>query len=172
MEPTLALAKSGVNMDRNWYDPIPTMRKRGRKSAASFSVAPVVDVRMQLLEPPSRLSAAEKRVWRETAETVKPGWFRGSESVLEMYCRSVVLERRLAGWLKQIDDPTDARYRDLVSMHKVEAMLVANLATKLRLTVRSTKDRYAPKSVSSAGPKPWVTRTHRDDPDDEPPPGA
>jgi hypothetical protein len=149
-------------MDRNWYDPTPTMRKRGRKSAASFGAVPVVDVRMQLPEPPSRLSAPEKRVWRETVETVRPGWFRGSESILEMYCRSVVLERRLAGWLKQIDDPTDGRYRDLVRMHKVEAMLVANLATKLRLTVRSSKDRYAPKVVG-AGPKPWDIDKRRDD---------
>jgi len=51
--------------------------------------------------------------------------------------------------------------------HRVEASLAANLATKLRLTVRSTKDRYAPKAVN--WPKPW--KLPDDDPK-EPPPTA
>jgi hypothetical protein len=145
-------------MERRWNDPPATLRQPGRKSAASLSViAP--DIAQQRPEPPSRLTAAEKRVWRETVERMRPGWFRGSENVLEMFCTSVVLERRLAGWIKELDDPKDFRYRDLIKMHKTEAMLVANLATRLRLTVRSTIDRYAPK-LASPYPKPW---------DDKPP---
>jgi hypothetical protein len=71
-----------------------------------------------------------------------------------MFCRSVALERRLADWIKELDDPQDPRFRDLITMHKTEAMLVANLATRLRLTVRSTVDRYTPK-LATAGPLPW-----------------
>jgi hypothetical protein len=44
-------------------------------------------------------------------------------------------------------------------MHRTETMLCANLAGKLRLTPRSTVDRYTPKLASSY-PKPW---------EDEPP---
>jgi hypothetical protein len=36
-------------------------------------------------KPPGGLTAA-----------MRPGWFAGSENMLEMFCRSVVLERRLA----------------------------------------------------------------------------
>jgi hypothetical protein len=78
--------------------------------------------------------------------------------MLEMFCRAVCLERRLSGWLKQLDDPKDPRFRDLVKMHKSEAMLVANLATRLRLTLRSSKDRYAPRLATA------VPRPRQDDP--------
>jgi hypothetical protein len=118
-----------------------------------LTVVPI-DARMRPLKPPARLSAAERRVWRETTRRAKRGWFRGSENMLEMFCRCVCFERRFADWIKELDDPNDPRFRDLVTMHKTEAMLVANLATRLRLTVRSTVDRYTPK-LASSGPKPW-----------------
>jgi hypothetical protein len=140
-------------MERRWDDPPSTLRQPGRKSAASLSVI-TPDIAQQRPEPPSMLTAAAKRVWRETVERMRPGWFRGSENVLEMFCTSVVLERRLARWIEELDSPADPRYRDLIKMHKTEAMLVANLATRLRLTVRSTVDRYAPK-LASTYPKPW-----------------
>jgi hypothetical protein len=113
----------------------------------------VPDSRLQPLPPPAGLSAAEKAVWIETVARMRPGWFAGSETMLEMFCRAVCLERRLARWLKR-HDTKDPRYRELVTMHKTEAMLVANLATRLRLTVRSSKDRYAPK-LATAGPRVW-----------------
>lgn len=138
-------------VDNRWYDPDPTLRKRGRESAASVTVLPMA--RTQPRQPPARFTAAEKAVWRETIKSVRPGWFAGSEGVLAMYCTSIVLERGFARWLKQVDDPTHPCYRDAVMAHRAEASLAANLATKLRLTVRSTKDRYAPKAAN--WPKPW-----------------
>jgi hypothetical protein len=60
---------------------------------------------------------------------MRAGWFCGSEGMLKMYAARVCFERRLAGWIKELDDPKDARYRDLMKIHKTEAMLVANLAT-------------------------------------------
>jgi hypothetical protein len=65
--------------DNRWYDPDPTLRKRGRKSAASVTVLPTA--RTQPPQPPARFTAAEKAVWRETIESVRPGWFAGSEGV-------------------------------------------------------------------------------------------
>jgi hypothetical protein len=129
----------------------PTLRQPGRKSA--FTV--VSDSRLQPLPPPAELSPDEKAIWIETVERMRPGWFAGSEAMLEMFCRAVCFERRLAGWLKRRGVAKDPRSRDLVSMHKTEAMLVANLATRLRLTVRSSKDRYAPK-LATSGPRVWL----------------
>jgi hypothetical protein len=53
------------------------------------------------------------------------------------------------------NNPTDLRYPSLIKLLKAEATLAMNLATKLRLSVRSIRDRYAPKAANSAGPKPW-----------------
>jgi hypothetical protein len=127
----------------------PSLRQPGRKSA--FSI--VHDARLQPLEPPAELTAAERAIWIETVERMRPGWFAGSETMLEMFCRAVCMERRLAGWIKRRGSK-DPRFRDLITMHRTEAMLVANLATRLRLTVRSTKDRYAPKLATTSS-QPW-----------------
>ena len=128
------------------------MRQRGRKSAAALAVVPI-DARQQRPEPPKRLSRAEKAVWRETTAAVRPDWFWSSEFLLEIFCRSVVLERWLAEQIT-VTAPTDEHFADLVKMQRAEAMLVGNLAGKLRLTPRSTWDRYTPKLASTL-PKPW-----------------
>jgi hypothetical protein len=135
----------------------PTNRKKGRKSAASFGIVPP-DVRVLLPDPPQRFTAEEKEVWRENVSSLRPGWFSGSKILLELFCRAVVHERMLSQRLASMD-PTDPHYSSLEKMQRGAAMLVANFATRLRLTPRSTIDRSAPKLVSSL-PKPW---------DDEPP---
>jgi hypothetical protein len=150
-------------MDRRWDDPPATMRKRGRKSVASLSVV-APDVRMQRPEPPAKLSAEEKAIWREIVAKVKPDWFWSSEHLLVCYVRTLAHERMLADWIKQTDK-SNPHYLDLLRMHRTETMLCANLAGKLRLTPRSTVDRYAPKLASSL-PKPWGEKP------DEPPPAA
>ena len=113
---------------------------------------------MQRPEPPAKLSAEEKAIWREIVAKVKPGWFWSSEHLLVLYVRSLAHERMLADWIKQTDK-SHPRYLDVLRMHWTEAMLCGNLAGKLRLTPRSSVDRYAPKLASSR-PKPW---------DDDPP---
>jgi hypothetical protein len=139
-------------MDRRWDDPGPTLRKPGRKSADSLTVV-APDIRMQRPDPPGRLSEDEKAIWREIVAKVKPGWFWSSEHLLELYVRSLAHERMLAAWIKQTDK-SHPRYLDVLRMHRSEAMLCGNLAGKLRLTPRSSVDRYAPK-LASSGPKPW-----------------
>jgi len=48
------------------------------------------------------------------------------------------------------------RWMELVSLHRAVRMSAAALAVKLRLTARSTHDRYAPRAVSTAtGVMPW-----------------
>jgi hypothetical protein len=142
-------------MDRRWDDPGPTLRKPGRKSADSLTALTVVapDVLLQRPDPPARLSAEEKTIWREIVAKVKPAWFWSSEVLLECYVRCLAHERILAAWIKEIDRD-DPRYLEILRMHRTETMLCANLAGKLRLTPRSSVDRYAPK-LASPYPKPW-----------------
>ena len=122
-------------------------RQRGRQSATARAVVPIATSTVPL-QPPSRLSGEESQVWRETVASVKAGWFRGSETVLETFCRAVIVERRLAAVLSQLD-PADERYSGVARTHRAEAMLVGNLAGKLRLTVRATRDREATKASAS-----------------------
>jgi hypothetical protein len=86
---------------------------------------------------------------------VKPGWFWSSELLLETYCRCIAHERKLAAWLKEIgrDNP---HYLEVMRMHRTEKMPCANLAGKLRLTLRSSVDRYTPK-LASPYRRPWET---------------
>jgi hypothetical protein len=132
--------------------PLGLPRQRGRKSAASSAVP--IDGATACLAPPSRQTNEERAVWTETVASVRAGWFRGSETALETFCRAVCIERRLAARLREITDPADERFRELVRLHRAEAMLVGNLTGKLRLTVRSTRDRETLKAVPR-GPKPW-----------------
>jgi hypothetical protein len=60
--------------------------------------------------------------------------------VLETFCRAVTIERRLACLLREAD-LEDLDFGGLVKMHHGAAMLVGNLAGKLRLTVRSVRER-------------------------------
>jgi hypothetical protein len=99
------------------------------------------------------LSSAEKEIWTEIVNKVRPGWFWSSETLLEIYVRVVAHERLMAGWMRKTRI-TNSRYVDLQKMRRDDAMLASALATKLRLTPRSTIDRSAPKLVSSQR-KPW-----------------
>jgi hypothetical protein len=129
------------------------MRRPGRKSAASLSVVPV-DVAQQRPKPPRALTPEGKKLWCEITSKLRPDWFQGCECLLEIFCRSVVLERWLCQQIQATDPKDDKRLAALVSMQKSEAMVIGNLAGKLRLTPRSSFDRYTPKLVSTL-PQPW-----------------
>jgi phage terminase small subunit len=124
------------------------MRQRGRKSGASH-VALVVDIAQQRPQPPKALSREGKQVWREIVDRLRPDWFQGSEFLLEILCRAVVLERWLCQQIKAADPKDEKRLAALVQMQKAEAMVIGNLSGKLRLTPRSSFDRYTPKLVST-----------------------
>jgi hypothetical protein len=129
----------------------PSFRKRGRRSAAAFTVVP--DSRMQQPQPPDRLTAAEKAIWREIVEKVRAGWFYSSEHLLEAYVCTLAQQQQLQGFLQQAE-PGSERYGELMRLQLSVTSLVGNLATKLRLTPRSTIDRYTPRVVPSS-PNPW-----------------
>jgi hypothetical protein len=129
----------------------PTLRKRGRRSATAITV--VRDARMRRPDPPDRLTAAEKAIWREITEKVRGNWFYSSEQLLEVYVSTLAQQRQLQDFLQQVE-PGSERYIELMRLQLGVTALAGNLATKLRLTPRSTVDRYTPKVVSSS-PWPW-----------------
>jgi hypothetical protein len=108
---------------------------------------------MQRPEPPDRLTAAEKAIWRDITEKVRGGWFHSSEHLLEAFVRMVSQLQEIHGALQQVEVGSE-RYTELMRLELGVTSLAGNLATKLRLTPRSTVDRYTPKLVSS-GPKVW-----------------
>jgi hypothetical protein len=129
----------------------PTSRKRGRSSGATFTVVP--DARMRRPEPPDRLTAAEKVIWREVVEKVRGGWFYSSEHLLEAFVRMLSQLQQIHGVLQQVEVGSE-RYIELMRLQLSVTGLAGNLASKLRLTPRSTIDRYTPKIVPTS-PKVW-----------------
>jgi hypothetical protein len=137
------------------HDDLPPRPQRGLKSKSPAPLSIVPAVRPRRPAPPQGLSVAEQEIWREITESVRADWFRGaSEFLLECYVRMLSSSRDLAAAYRETEVGSD-RYMDLVGLHRTVVMAAANLAVKLRLTVRSTHDRYTPRAVSAEGPRPW-----------------
>ena len=135
-------------------DPTTTHRKRGPKSAASIAALKVVpDSRMPPPEPSTELTAAERQVWDGIVERVRPGWFYSSEVLLASYCRLAAQEAVLAHEIAEADRGSRRHFEVLKLMLSV-SIAAANIATKLRLTPRSSVDRYVRK-VAPSGQRPW-----------------
>src|SRR5262249_27186331 len=108
------------------------------------------------------LTEAEKAVWRELVEAVRPDWFHGgSQCLLELYARLLVQARQLAECIAQ-QEVGSPRWMGLALLNRTITMSAAALATKLRLTPRSQFDRNQPKLDPASGPdlKPWEDQCH------------
>jgi hypothetical protein len=124
-------------MDR--HEPNGNPHPSGCNSTASLAVP---NACAEPPAPPGRLSAEEQDIWLETTQSVRPDWFRGSETLLETFCRAVAVERRLASLLREAEPVVDeVEFASLARLHRAEVMAVAALATRLRLTVRSLRER-------------------------------
>ena len=148
------------------------MRRPGRKSSASH-VAVVVDVSQQRPEPPEGMPDVERSIWVDICARYRPDWFRGSEHLLESYVGLLATEGFLAAEIARVRarDPLDhAKLASLVSTQRHVITGLGNLATKLRVTPRSSFDRYAPKLASTVR-KPWDLGRELAQPIDEPPAG-
>lgn len=143
---------------------IATPRQRGRRSAAAASVLRMLpDVKLARPEPPARLSEAEKSIWIEQTQKLRPGWFYGAEPLLEVYVKLLAEERELAVLIGQTERGS-RRYVDLMRLRLATIMTAGNIGGKLTLTVRASTERRAPKLVPP-GRRPWET-------DDNPEPAA
>jgi hypothetical protein len=113
---------------------------RGRKSAASLSVVPVVPGQGRP-EPPASLDSLEKRIWLDVVSALPPNWLdlAGQLILRRLVAQAAISERREAR-LRQLraeekDDGEDAA--ELAAMHSVSSKTVAYLLGQLRATPRS-----------------------------------
>jgi hypothetical protein len=131
------------------------MNQRGRKSAASMSVVPFVDVAQQKpTDPPTYLTAEQAEIWRGIVAAMKPSHFPiAVHPLLEVYCGCISRARAIEQQLREVDPKTDfKRYKMLTAMQVRESQLLCSLSTRLRLLKPSSsrQDRHE-KPLS----KPW-----------------
>jgi len=123
---------------------------RGRISAAAIDVNTIHAIHRP--EPPDRLHADAKEIWRQAVGRLPPDWFPAETlPMLEIYCVHVVLHRRLSGMALKNGIPGED-VRSIAKQLAEEADLIANLATKMRLTQQSTHDRKKSKGKIKAEP--------------------
>lgn len=143
------------------------MAQRGRKSAASLSVALAESVtHTKRLAPALHISDAERGVWLEVVNDQPAEAFTATHGpLLELYCRHVVQARVIAdelanfsrAWLAD-DDGLD-RYDRLLKMAERESRAASSLATRLRITRQSIDQQTVARTLKVGGAgrakKPW-----------------
>lgn len=146
------------------------MRQRGRPSTASMMAVMPGD----RPAPPDELQPDEAAEWNRIVDRMPPDWFTAeTHPVLIQFCRQICMARRVAAQLADCEATfvVDEKgisirpkgwfddYRELVRLNNQTAMVVGNLATKMRLTPQSRYDSKiaaggATKTVGR--PKPWM----------------
>lgn len=135
------------------------MRQRGRKSSAELSVVPV-RCDLQRPPPPTNLTKAQAKIWREIVDTSPAGWFREGDTLLSLFCQHTAT----AELINSMIDKTDFKTTPLPQLNRLlgircrETMLILSLATKMRLTPQARMHpRTAGRAFDSAqpGPRPW-----------------
>ena len=130
-----------------------------KASSASLEVAAISIP--QRPEPPKSLNKRQSDVWREIVATKPPDWFEADiRPILEAYCKAIDWQARMSKELERAiaGDGGFASCEKLYAITEKNAKLLAQLATKMRLTPQS---RYTPKAAATAnkragGPKkPW-----------------
>jgi len=106
-----------------------------------------------ICEPPEDLPERQKAIWRDIVSKVRPGWFYSSEPLLKAYVFTLWQLDTLARGLAR-EEPYSEGYFKILRLQLSVTKVAAALATKLRLTPRSTFDRYQPKTVPNLK-KPW-----------------
>ena len=113
---------------------------RGRKSAASLTVVPVLPGQGRP-EPPASLDPLEKQIWRDVVDALPAHWLdpAGQLILRRLVAQAAISERREVR-LRQLraqdqDDGEDAA--ELAAMHGVSSKTVAYLLSQLRATPRS-----------------------------------
>ena len=113
---------------------------RGRKSAASFSVVPLVPGQGRP-QPPDNLDALEKQIWRDVVDALPAQWLdlAGQLVLRRLVAQPAISERREAR-LRQLraQDQDGGEDADaLAALHGVSAKTIAYLLGQLRATPRS-----------------------------------
>ena len=133
---------------------------RGRKSAASLSVVPLVPGQGRP-EPPTSLDALEQQIWRDVVDALPAHWLdlAGQLILRRLVAQAAISERREARLrLMRAQDQDDGEGADaLAALHGVSAKTVAYLLGQLRATPRSRIGSRAAGPQVEQAPKlrPW-----------------
>ena len=107
---------------------------------------------------PEGFTPKQAELWRNVVNTKPPEWFESdSFPLLKAYCLSACQYDDLIAELPS-HEISSVEFNRILGMVKEQALLIATLATKMRLTQQS---RYTPRAASSAskktksGAKPW-----------------
>ena len=139
------------------------MRKRGRKSSAELSIAPI-SVEARRPSAPAALTENQARIWQDIVETQPGGWFRPAEEpLLVAFCRHVDAANAVAREINAFDSgSSDSGVLDrLLRMHERETRAMSSLATRMRFTQQSRMhSRTAGRGQTSpeGAPKLWDRR--------------
>ena len=132
--------------------------QRGRVSAAALEIVPKVFDRVERLRPPAELTDEETEVWAGVVNTQPADWLSpGAAPLLAQYCRHVVQAKRVAALIEQATSAPDLGVKDyerLLRMQQRESVIVALLATKMRLSQQSTTNHRGNKRPTVTR-KPW-----------------
>lgn len=140
------------------------MGARGPKSSNELAaIGPTGIAITRRLDPPEDLTAEAAEVWRGIVNANPADLFSpGSAPLLAQLCRHTIAARRVAQSLARVEtadgDFDDVRWFQLLARQEAESKVIAQLATRLRLTPQS---RYTPHGAATAarkvrtGPAPW-----------------
>lgn len=141
------------------------MATRGRKSAASLTVAKINIGVAKRLKAPLHLSDAEMSVWDEVVNDQPAGAFTATHApLLEMYCRHVINNRIIGDEVMSFDrawlasDDGLKRYDTLLRLAERESRAASSLATRLHITRQATNHpTTAGRAIANnaTGRKPW-----------------
>src|SRR5262245_1729088 len=136
---------------------------RGRKSAASLSVVPVIPGAGRP-DPPSHLDAIESQIWRAVIDALPDHWIdaAGEQILSRVVCQAAIAEHceQQLRQLRAQESGDDEAIAALAGTHRDTAKSIAYLLATLRATPRSRVVSRAagPKMSEVARSKPWDTQ--------------
>lgn len=139
--------------------------KRGRKSAAELATpSEMSEVQVKRPDPPKRLNARQKAVWKRTVDAMPIDWF-GPESwdLLVLYCQQIVKAELVSAMIdKELNrlQPDTQELQRMSTVHTAAVSSSAAMATKMRIThqARTDKQSDAQRRKAQKGTPAWLKR--------------
>ena len=137
-----------------------------RQSLTTKMTPLAVEVVKERPKAPDHLTDKQKAVWKTVVDRLPPDWFPAeTHDMLALYCEHAVSVSKLGEMVNeyesydasQLTDPeTSKQYKLTLAMRKNESASMMQIATKLRMTLQSTRSAGKSKEVGNTAAKlPW-----------------
>lgn len=137
------------------------MRQRGRISANSLLVPPVLDGDGRAM-PPAELDEDAAAVWTQITQALPADWFPPELlPLLTSLCGDISTSKRVSAELARLNSlKSDEAFKRFASLARLKVALsgsIANLSTRLQLTNQSrlTAKRASAFAETARHPRPW-----------------